>query len=110
MKTKRKAKSVVIPEWKRNLNRVWKVQAFRTFVYSFSTVFLLMVPWYLMSEEKPINFTELREYQPPATGSDPLRYKEEKEGGLRVYQKGNQLFWVNEPSSKRGPIPPKVHP
>ena len=110
MKTKRKAKPVVIPEWKRNLNRVWKVQAFRTFVYSFSTGFLLMVPRYLLSEEKPINFSESRENQPPATGSDPLRSKEEKEGGLRVYQKGNQLFWVNEPSSKRGPIPPKVHP
>jgi hypothetical protein len=108
-KPKRKVKAVVVPEWKKNLERVWKVQAFRTFVYSFSTIFMFMVPWYLMSEEKQINFSELKEYQPPTTGVDPLRYKEEREGGLRVYQKGKELYWANDPSSKRMPIQPKVH-
>ena len=108
-KPKRKVKVEVVPQWKKNLTKVWKVQAFRTFVYSFSTIFMFMVPWYLMSGEESITFSQLREYQPPPTGVDPLRYKEEREGGLRVYQKGNSLLWVNEPLSKRPPIPPKLH-
>ena len=109
-KSKRKVKVEVVPEWKKNLTKVWKVQAVRTFVYSFSTIFLFMVPWYLMSgEEQVVNFSQLKEYQPPPTGVDPLRYKEEREGGLRVYQKGNSLLWANEPSSKRMPIQPKIH-
>lgn len=109
-KPKRRVKPVEVPQWKKNLTKAWKVQAVRTFVYSFSTIFLFMVPWYLMSsEEQVVSFSQLQEYQPPPTGVDPLRYKEEREGGLRVYQKGSQLLWVNEPTSKRMPIQPKVH-
>jgi hypothetical protein len=106
---KKKKNKVVVPPWKRTVLLLWKQQAVRTLVYSSVIVFAVLTPWYLMGEEK-INLSQLKEYQPPKEGVDPLRYKEEREGGLRVYQKGNTLYWANDPASKRPPLPPRVHP
>lgn len=105
----KKKKTAPVPPWKKQALRLWKLQAVRTFVYSFGIVLAVLTPWYLMGEEK-ISVTQLREYQPPKEGVDPLRYMEEREGGLRIYQKGNQLLWANDPAGRRPPIPPKVHP
>lgn len=109
MKKSLKLKPVPLPPWRRTLNKLWKYQGFRTFAYSFGVVMAVMTPWYLMGEDT-ISVTQLTEYKPPAQGVDPLRYLEEREGGLRVYQRGNTLLWANDPASKRPPIPPKAHP
>jgi len=106
---KKKIKPELVPAWKKNTMRLWKKQAVRTACYSFLIVMAVLTPWYLMGEET-ITVSQLKEYQPPKSGVDPLRYMEEREGGLRVYQRGNQLLWVNEPKSKRPEVPPKVHP
>ena len=106
---KRKPKPVPVPAWKKTLSKLWKQQAFRTAVYSTVIVLCVLCPWYLMGDDT-LTITQLKEYQPPSGVVDPLRYAEEREGGLRVYQRGNQLLWVNEPRSKRPPVPPKVHP
>lgn len=110
MKRKKKSVPDVTPAWKKTLTRLWKKQAVRTAAYSTAVVLAVLTPWYLLGDET-ITVSQLKEYQPPKGAAvDPLRYAEEREGGLRVYQKGNQLLWVNEPSSRRPPIPPKVHP
>lgn len=110
MKKKRTTKQAQVPAWKKQALKMWKKQAVRTAVYSTAVVLAILTPWYLMGEET-ITVSQLKEYQPPKGAAvDPLRYAEEREGGLRVYQKGNQLLWANEPTSKRPPVPPKVHP